>query len=138
MKKIIALICAISLCSNIVIVVNAEEIQPFATNIIVLETSIVRSGGCVVGEVTGAFTGSDCHALYYANIQYQSYSGDFINADNGSTFRGYTAGKTDTFLEYLCSPTPGVKYRFHVLMKVYDSNDILRDSDIINSLTLTY
>ena len=122
-KQFICLMLAVMLTGAGTVGINAEEIQPYATNIAYLSTSLTTSGTCLLGSVTGSFTGSGMHAIYYSEFQYLTSYGELVPSE---------------FIAYYCNPIPGVKYRFHTNMKVYDSNDVIRDSDVINSNTLVY
>lgn len=136
-KRFITLILAFSLFT-VCTAVKAEEIMPFTTNIGYLGTSISESGTCLEGTVTGSFTGDGMHAVYYCAFQYLTSYGEYATIGDERSFRSYTAGIPQTFKTYYCNPTPGVKYRFHTNMKVFDSNGILRDSDVIDSVSLIY
>ena len=118
-------------------IVNAEEIQPYSSHIGFLATSLDTSGTCLVGSVAGSFSGSGLHAIYYCQFQYLSSYGEYTTIGDERTFRSYSPG-TENFETYYCNPIPGVKYRFHTNMKVFDSNDILKDSDVINSNTVVW
>ena len=136
MKKIrirsISLLIALMIFSMNAAIVNAEEIQPYSSHIGFLATSLDTSGTCLVGSVAGSFSGSGLHAIYYCQFQYLSSYGEYTTIGDERTFRSYSPG-TENFETYYCNPIPGVKYRFHTNMKVFDSNDILKDSDVINS-----
>ena len=129
-RKLISTILIFALALSHTSALSAEEIQPYSTNI--------TSGSCLLGSVTGSFTGSNMHALYYSEFQYLTSYGEYATIGDQRTFRSYTEGAFETFEAYYCNPIPGVKYRFHTNMKVYDSNDVIRDSDVINSNTLVY
>lgn len=136
MKKIrirsISLLIALMIFSMNAAIVNAEEIQPYSSHIGFLATSLDTSGTCLVGSVAGSFSGSGLHAIYYCQFQYLSSYGEYTTIGDERTFRSYSPG-TENFETYYCNPIPGVKYRFHTNMKVFDSNDTLKDSDVINS-----
>ena len=119
-------------------VVNAEEIIPYASHIGYLGTYLTTSGTCLLGSVSGAFSGSDTHAIYYSEFQYLSSYGEYTTIGDVRSFRSYNIGPVETFETYYCNPIPGVKYRFHTNMKVYDSDDNIKDSDVINSNTLVW
>jgi len=141
MKKIrirsISLLIALMIFSMNAAIVNAEEIQPYSSHIGFLATSLDTSGTCLVGSVAGSFSGSGLHAIYYCQFQYLSSYGEYTTIGDERTFRSYSPG-TENFETYYCNPIPGVKYRFHTNMKVFDSNDILKDSDVINSNTVVW
>ena len=117
---------------------SAMEVEPFSTHIAYLGASLTTEGTCLLGSVSGAFTGSNTHAIYYSEFQYLSSYGEYTTAGDARTFRSYNMGPVETFEAYYCNPTPGVRYRFHTNMKVYDSNGNIKDSDVINSNTLVY
>ena len=131
-NRYLSLILVILLIGTHISAVNAEEVLPCSTNIIYLSTSLESSGTCLLGSVTGIFTGSGLHAIYYCQFQYLSSYGEYTTIGDERTFRSYSPG-TENFETYYCNPIPGVKYRFHTNMKVFDSNDTLKDSDVINS-----
>lgn len=137
-KQFICLMLAVMLTGAGTVGINAEEIQPYATNIAYLSTSLTTSGTCLLGSVTGSFTGSGMHAIYYSEFQYLTSYGEYATTGDERTFRSYEELVPSEFIAYYCNPIPGVKYRFHTNMKVYDSNDVIRDSDVINSNTLVY
>lgn len=137
-KQIICLLMALILVGPSMSGVNAEEIQPCSTNIGYLGTSISVSGSCLLGSVTGSFTGSDMHAIYYSEFQYLTSYGEYATIGDQRTFRSYTSIAFETFEAYHCNPIPGVKYRFHTNMKVYDSNGNIKDSDVINSNSIVW
>ena len=141
MKKIrirsISLLIALMIFSMNAAIVNAEEIQPYSSHIGFLATSLDTSGTCLVGSVAGSFSGSGLHAIYYCQFQYLSSYGEYTTIGDVRSFRSYSPGVA-TFETYYCNPIPGVKYRFHTNMKVFDSNDILKDSDVINSNTVVW
>ena len=141
MKKIrirsISLLIALMIFSMNAAIVNAEEIQPYSSHIGFLATSLDTSGTCLVGSVAGSFSGSGLHAIYYCQFQYLSSYGEYTTIGDERTFRSYSPG-TENFETYYCNPIPGVKYRFHTNMKVFDSNDTLKDSDVINSNTVVW
>ena len=137
-KQSICLLLILILIGTNISVANAEEIQPYSTNIGYLGTSLSISGTCLLGSVTGSFTGSDMHAIYYSEFQYLTSYGDYATIGEQRSFRSYTSIAFETFETYYCNPIPGVKYRFHTNMKVYDSDDNIKDSDVINSNTLVW
>jgi len=118
--------------------VNASGMKPYTTNIGYLGAGIVVSGTCLAASVTGSFVGPGLHAIYYCEFQYESASGEYIPIGDQRTFRSYTEGMLQTYETYYCNPTAGVRYRFHVLMKVVDDNGTLLDSDFINSSSLVF
>ena len=136
-KRYISLILALLLISSPITKISAEEVQPCSTNIIYLGTSLTVDGTCLLGTISGAFTGSGLHAIYYSEFQYLSSYGEYTTIGDVRSFRSYSPGVA-TFETYYCNPIPGVKYRFHTNMKVFDSNDTLKDSDVINSNTVVW
>ena len=137
-KRYISLILAFLLVGTQITTLNAEEVQPCSTNILYLSTSLVTSGSCLLGSVTGSFTGSGLHAIYYSEFQYLTSYGEYATTGDERTFRSYEAVVPSEFVSYHCNPIPGVKYRFHTNMKVYDSDDNIKDSDVINSNTIVW
>ena len=137
-KQYFSLILAIILAGSHINAIYAEEIQPYATNIGYLGTALVVSGSCLEGSVTGSFTGNGLHAIYYSEFQYLSAYGEYTTTGDQRSFRSYEELTPATFEAYYCNPIPGVKYRFHTNMKVYDSNDNIKDSDVINSNTVVW
>ena len=137
-KRMISFLFTVILMGSHVAMVNADEPQPCSTNILYLTTSLSVSGSCLEGMVGGTFTGSGLHAIYYSEFQYLSSYGEYTTIGDIRAFRSYKSGITDAFNTYYCNPIPGVKYRFHTNMKVYDSDDNIKDSDVINSNTLVW
>ena len=137
-NRYLSLILVILLIGTHISAVNAEEVLPCSTNIIYLRTSLESSGTCLLGSVTGIFTGSGLHAIYYSEFQYLSSYGEYATIGDQRTFRSYEVGSATTFETYYCNPTPGVQYRFHTYMKVVNGDGIVKDSDIINSNTVVW
>lgn len=137
-KQLICFTIAFTLIFSNFAALSAEEVQPYSTNIGYLSTSLVTSGTCLLGSVTGSFTGSGLHAIYYSEFQYLTSYGGYATIGDQRTFRSYTEGAFDTFETYYCNPTPGVQYRFHTYMKVVNGDGIVKDSDIINSNTVVW
>lgn len=117
--------------------VHAAEIRPYSTHIGYLGTSLVTSGTCLKGTISGSYSGEGLHAIFYSEFQYQTAGGGFTAIGDSRTFRSYSQGIA-TFDTYYCNPTPGVKYRFHTTVKVVDGSGDVWDSDVINSETLVY
>lgn len=136
--RFFSLILIITLIGSHMVTVNAEEITPYSTHIASLGASLLVSGTCLMGSVSGAFTGYNTHAIYYSEFQYLSSYGEYTTIGDVRSFRSYNIGPVETFETYYCNPIPGVKYRFHTNMKVYDSDDNIKDSDVINSNTLVW
>ena len=129
MKKILVFVCALVMLVNVP-AVSAEEVRPAATNIIALSAGITTtSAGCIVGEVTGAFTGDGLHAIYYTNVQWLNDNGVWTNVGTQRTFRAYDVGVLETFEIYYCYPEDGEQYRIHVEMKVVDNNGNMFSND---------
>lgn len=137
-KRYFSFILAIVLIGTQMAAVEAEEIRPCATNILSLSSSILISGTCLEGSVSGVFTGSGLHAIYYSEFQYLSSYGEYTTIGDIRTFRSYEAGVSETFETYYCNPIPGVQYRFHTNMRVVDSAGTVKDSDVINSRSLVW
>lgn len=137
-KKYISLILALLLIGSQITAINAEEVQPYSTNIGYLSTSLVTSGSCLLGSVTGSFTGSGLHAIYYSEFQYLTSYGEYATTGDVRSFRSYEAVVPSEFVSYYCNPTPGVQYRFHTNMKVVDGDGIVWDSDVINSNSIVW
>lgn len=137
-KQIICLLLVLILVEPSMPGVVAEEIQPYSSNIGYLGTSISVSGSCLLGSVTGSFTGSDMHAIYYCEFQYLTSYGEYATIGDQRSFRSYTSIAFETFETYYCNPIPGVQYRFHTNMKVYNSDGIIKDSDVINSNSIVW
>jgi hypothetical protein len=138
LQKIISAVCALVLIFG-TIHVQAEEVMPRATNIASLGAAICHDNGCIVGEVSGIFTGEGLHAIYYSNIQYWNDDlGDWVNVDSGRAFRTYRPGDIDYNVLYYWSPVIGTEYRLHVFMKVVDSDGNVWDASVVNSISFVY
>ena len=138
MRKAISLFCVmIMICS--MTPVYADDAVPASTNIGSLGAAICHDNGCIVGEVSGSFTGEGLHAMYISNIQYwEDDLGDWVNVDSGRVFRTYTPGDIDLNLLYYWSPVVGTEYRLHVFMKVVDTDGNVWDASVVNSSSFVY
>lgn len=136
-KNKISLVITLLILSISTVAINAEEIQPYSTHIGFLSTSLVESGTCLKGIISGSFSGEGLHAIYYSEFQYLSSYGEYTTIGDVRSFRSYSPG-VETFETYYCNPTPGVQYRFHTYIKVVDGDGIVKDSDVINSNSIVW
>ena len=136
MKKLISLF--LITCMLIGPTCFAEEVAPSSTNIIDLNATLLKGDGYLLGSVTATFTGTGLHSIHECHIQYQTSTGAWYNVDDGRTSRCYNPGEPYTTNVYYYSPEVGTTYRFHVYMRVVDSDGYLHDASVTNSNVYTY
>lgn len=138
MKRILAL-CMILLMMNAVnLTSRAEEVMPYATNIMSVNAALSFGDGYIIGAGGGIYSGTGLHAIFEVHIQYKTSGGAWYNVDNGRTSRCYTPGDTFAVETYYYSPVVGTQYRCHVYMRVVDSDGYLHDASVTNSNVYTY
>lgn len=138
MKRILAICMVLVMMNAVNLTSRAEEVTPYATNIININADLLVGDGYIVGVGGGIYSGTGLHAIYEVHIQYKTSSGAWYNVDNGRTSRYYTPGDTFAVETYYYSPVVGTEYRCHVYMRVVDSDGYLHDASVTNSNVYTY
>lgn len=138
MKRILALCMVLVFMSTTNVISKAEEVTPCATNIVYTNASLSFGDGYIIGSGGGMYSGTGLHAIFEVHIQYKTSSGAWYNVDNGRTSRCYEPGEAYSVSTYYHSPVVGTEYRFHVYMRVVDSDGNLHDASVINSNVYTY
>ena len=138
MKKALAICWIVILVSSTSIVSRAEEVTPYTTNIILMSADLSMGNGYLIGSGGGMYSGTGLHAIFEVHIQYKTSGGAWYNVDDGRTSRCYEPGKSYSVSTYYYSPVVGTQYRFHVYMRVVDSDGNLHDASVINSSVYTY
>ena len=137
MKKRIYILVLVILMGNL-LPVSAQEIDTYATNILVLNSSISQGDGFLQGAVSAAYTGSGCYAVYECTLQYLASTGVWTTASNTHVVRAYEPGRIKLISDNFYGLAVGTQYRYHVYAVVYNSDGVLVDADVANSSAIMY